>query len=528
MAYGTHTRGYFLLKFDANVLDDLGVNYIMVETFELIRGGLIVLLGPQNLVILLVGVVIGLIAGSIPGLSASNTTAMLLPMTLVFPMDTALIFIAAVYMACQYGGSISAILINTPGASGAIATTLDGFPLCKQGKAGYALGLSLGASTFGGLVSSIIVLLIMKPISAYAMKINIPDLFLLALLGISIIISISGKKPAKGALAGVIGLLMAAMSAEPTYGRVRFTLGFFELYDGIPLISAMCGFFAFSSMIVLIGQKFVSTVEDTEIQVGLKSILFGVRKSLMYPINLIRSTLIGLVVGIIPGAGVDAAALLSYSQAQAWSKHPKTFGSGEPEGIVAPESANNAVAAGALVPAITIGIPGSSTTAIMLAALSLHGINPGPKVIQNFPNQVYALFISVLFATVLMFILGLLYTAMASRIAKVNMAYLIPGVLAICVAGSFATRGFMFDVYVFIAFGMIGYVMGSNGYPYAPMMLGIVMGKLAETNFSISIRLSSGSLLIFFRSVVSLCIWAILIIALVVPPLLRRWQKQKK
>lgn len=499
----------------------------MPDTFQLILQGIGIVMIPQNLLLLAAGVVIGLIAGSIPGLSSTNTTAMLLPVTLAFPMESALIFIVSVYMASQYGGSISAILIKTPGTSGGIATTFDGFPLNQQGKAGYALGLSLGASTFGGIVASFIVIFIMKPISGFALNFQTAELFLLSLLGISIIISIAGKRPIKGALAGVIGLLVAAMPAEPTYGKARLTFGFFQLYDGVPLIPLLCGFFAFASMIDLVGEKFIAQVGDEETVVGMRSILQGAKKAMTYPVNLIRSTLLGLFIGILPGAGVDAAALLSYSQAQTWSKHPETFGTGEPEGIVAPEASNNAVTAGALVPAMSLGIPGSATAAVMLAAMTLHGVTPGPKVMEKFPTQIYSVFVAILLSTILMFVFGLLYTAVVSRLASVNLAYLIPGVLTICIMGSLANRGFMFDVYIFLIFGLLGYLMSKNGFGLAPMVLGVVMGTLAEQNFSIAIKLSSGDFGIFFQSPTAWVIWAVLIVTVAYPPL-RNWRNRKK
>jgi putative tricarboxylic transport membrane protein len=497
-------------------------------TMELIQSGIVILLRPENIGMLTVGTCIGIIAGSIPGLSANNTTAMLLPITLVFPMETALIFIGAVYVACQYGGSITAILINTPGTSGAIATTLDGFPLCRKGKADYAMGLSLGSSTVGGLIAGVICLVIMKPIAVYALKFGTAELFLLALLGICIIVSISEKKPIKGGLAGAMGLLIAAMPAEPTLARVRLTFGFFELYDGIPLVAAMCGFFAFPAMISLVGNRLIVGVDTSGQNIGIKGIAQGCWDSFVkWPVLTVYSTLIGLVVGIMPGAGVNASALLAYSQAQTWSKNSKEFGNGAPEGVIAPEAANNATAPGALVPAIALGIPGSATTAVLLAAMTLHGVNPGPKVMELYPREVYALFVSVLAATVLMFILGFFYTAACSKLSTVNMAYMIPGVLAVCIVGAFVTRGLLFDSYLFIVFGIIGTIMVSNGYMYAPLVLGIVMGKIAEENFAIAIKISRGDFSIFFSSAICWIAWIILVVVMIVPPILKKRRKKE-
>ncbi len=508
-------------------MDTVVTTAAAMDTWSLVQAGFVMLMQPINFGMLMLGVVIGIVAGSVPGLSANNTAAMLLPVTLFFPVETALVFIGSLYMACQYGGSISAILINTPGASGAIATTLDGFPLCRQGRAAYAMGLSLMGSTCGGILAAIITIWIMRPIAAYALEFGTAELFLLALLGIAVIVTISEKEPIKGGLAGAMGLLIAAMPAEPTFGRVRLSFGYFELYDGIPMVAAMCGFFAFPSMVALVGEKLISSNRG-DAEVGMRGIWAGCVDTLKSPVNVIRSSLIGLFVGILPGAGVNAAALMAYSQAQSWSKNSKNFGNGEPDGVIAPEAANNATAAGALVPAITLGIPGSATTAVLLAALSIKGINPGPKVMQNFTTQVYSMFVAVLVATVMMFIVGFFYTAICSKLSTVNMAYMIPAVMAVCTVGVFATRGMMFDVFLFLIFGVIGYTMVQSGFQYTPLVLGIVMGKIAEDNFSIAIKVSQGSWGIFFDGGIAIAIWILLVLSIVGPWYVKRLGQKRE
>ena len=494
-----------------------------MDIWELTLAGCQILLKPENMLMLTIGVLVGLVTGSLPGLNTNNVCSILLPITLFFSMETALIFIASIYVSTQYGGSITAILINTPGTSGAIATTLDGFPLCRQGKAGYAMGLSLGSSFTGGIIAGIVCLLIMKPIAVYALKFGTVELFLLALLGITIIVAVSEKKPVKGGLAGALGLLIAAMPAEPTFGYPRFTFGFFELYDGIPMVPAMCGFFAFPAMIALVGSTLIMDNNPDNYEVGLKGILKGVWDStIKYPVCTLYSTVIGIIIGIMPGPGVNVSALMAYSQAQSWSKDSKNFGNGAPEGVVAPEAANNATAAGSLVPSIALGIPGSATTAVMLAALSLQGVNPGPKVMELYPKEVYSVFVAVLVATVLMLVFGLFYTAICSKLSKVNMAYIIPATFAVCVIGAFVSRGFLFDAFLFIAFGCIGLIMAANGYIYTPLVLGIIMGRIAETNFVIAMKLSRGDLKIFFSTTISWVLWIILIIVMVIPPILKK------
>ena len=253
----------------------------------------------------------------------------------------------------------------------------------------------------------------------------------------------------------------------------------------------------------------------------------GVKLAFKYPVALIRSALIGLFVGIIPGAGVNAAALMSYFQARTWSKNRDNFGKGEPEGIIASEAANNAVAAGACVPALTIGIPGSNTAAVLLAALTLKGITPGPRIMQTYGNEVYGVFIALLIATVLMFRLGAVYTALASHIVKVDLSYMVPAVMLICIIGSYATRQLIFDSYLFILFGILGYLMVSAGYQYSPLVLGIVMGPIAETNFAIAMNLSGGTYGIMFETAISRVIWAILVLTLLGPTVMKKMRHTK-
>ena len=499
----------------------------MGDTIALIFGGFETLFTLQNLLILIIGVTIGVLAGSVPGLSSSNTTAILLPMTLGMGVSGAMVFIGSVYVGCQYGGSIPAILFKTPGTTGAGATTIDGFPLAQQGKATFALGISLTASCVGGVIAALIALLIIKPSAQIALKFGPAEIFLLALVGIVVIVTSSEKNMAKGLLAGVMGMLIAIMSADPSLGRPRLTFGIMELYNGIPLIPALVGLFAYPSMISLVGEKTIS--RNVEESVGNSKQLFaGVRQTIRNIGAVIRSALIGLFVGILPGAGIDVAAFLSYGQAKIFSKHPEKFGNGAPEGVIAAEASNNAVCGGALVPSIALGVPGSSTMAIMLAALTLQGINPGPQVMRMYSGEVYSLFVAVLLANVLLFPLGLLYTKSVSKLSVTNMGYLIPGIFTIAMVGCLATRGFLFDMALFLVFGILGYIMTENNYPIVPLILGLVMGPIAEENFVVAFRLSKGSFGIFFQNGIDIVLWAVIILSLVLPKLFATLREKKR
>lgn len=499
----------------------------MSDVFSLIAGGASYLFTLNTFLIFLIGIAIGIIAGSIPGLSSSNTTAILLPLTLGMDTAGALVFLGAIYVGCQYGGSIPAILFKTPGTTGAGATTLDGFPLAQQGRASFALGISLTASCVGGVIAALISLFIIEPSAKVALKFGPAEIFILALLGICIIVTSSEKNMAKGLLAGVIGLLIATMSADPTLGRPRLTFGLIELFDSIPLIPALVGLFAFPSLIELVGVKSVARKTDKSVE-KLHQTTEGVLYTFKHMGQVLRASLIGLFVGILPGAGIDVASFLSYGQARTWSKTPELFGKGNPEGVIASEASNNSVVGGALVPSIALGIPGSSTTAIMLAALTMQGINPGPQVMGAHPNEVYALFLSVLIGNAILWPMGLIYTKFVSKLSFTNTAYLIPAIFTVCMVGSFATRGFMLDSYLFLIFGVLGYIMAENDFPYVPLILGLVMGKIAESNFSIAFRLSQGSFGIFFESGITWALWIVLVGTLVVPKILSAVKARKK
>ena len=487
----------------------------MADVFELIQGGAATLMTVENLLWLVLGTAIGIVAGSIPGLSSSNTTAILLPTTLGMTTEGALIFIAAIYVGCQYGGSIPAILLRTPGTAGAGATTLDGYPLAASGKADYALGISLTASAFGGFVAACFAILIVGPISQMALKFGPAEIFLLALVGIAIIVGVSDQSPAMGLLAGMIGILIGTMPADPSLGHPRLDFGFLELYDAFPDIAAMIGLFAFCSLLELTNPGKAKAGKQ---KVGqFRQIWQGAKRVFKAPVTLISSTFIGLFIGVLPGAGINIASFMAYAQAKIWSKDSDKFGTGVPEGIIAPEAANNAVAGGALVPTMTLGIPGSATAAVMLAALVMHGVRPGPQVMRQYPREIYALFLAIIAAALLQWFLGFLYTKYAIKIAMTKNEYLIPAVLATCLMGCFATRQFVFDMWIFIVFGIIGYILSESGFPYVSLVLGIVMGSLAEGYYIIATSISRGSLAIFFQSGFCWAMWLVILAVLLMP-----------
>jgi len=487
-----------------------------MDFFALLAQGADTLFTFTNLLLLSVGVCLGIFAGSLPGLSSSNTCAIMLPLTLGMSMEGALIFMVGIYCGAQYGGAIPAILLRTPGTTGAGATTIEGYPMSLQGKADVALGVSLLSSSLAGIIASVVCLAIIKSAANIALSFGPAEVFLLALTGILLIASLLGDSVRKGLLSGFIGLLLSTMSADPLLGKPRLNFGFLELYDEFPMIPALVGLFAIPALIDLVGKKRIAEGDIQKIGT-IAQTLKGFKETIARPFNLIRSTFIGLLVGILPGAGIETASFLAYGQAKIWSKDKKTFGKGNIDGLIAAESSNNAVTAGALVPTFLLGIPGSATMAVMLASLTLHGVTPGPQVLQRFPSTVYALLLATLVASIIFIIFGFYYNRMVSQVTRMNLAYLLPATFVICVIGAYAVRYFTFDVYLLIIFGVLGVIMHRQKYPYLPLILGLVMGPIAEDNYSRAIALSNGSFKIFFASDVAKIMWAVILVVLIVP-----------
>ena len=496
-----------------------------MTTIELIKQGANLLFTFEPFLMLLLGIIIGLIFGSLPGFSSGNTSALMLPLTLGMSTAGAILFIGAIYSTCQYSGGIPAILLGTPGTMGAIATVFDGHSMAKKGEANRAIGLALFSSSIGGLIASIIAIFIVKPIANIALGFGPAEMTLLAVLGLAIISSIAGADVKKGLLCASLGLLVATMGADPTLGLPRLNFGFFELYENVPFIPLILGFFAFPSIIDMVNKE---NIFESNIKVQIKMIKDGVIEAARKPFVILRSSIIGLFVGIIPGAGIDIGSFMSYSIAKSLSRSPETFGKGNPEGIIAPEAANNGVSAGALVPALSLGIPGGTTAAIMLSALTLHGVRIGPQVVKDYPGEVYALFLGIIICSIVIFPLGWLYTKMALKITAVNTAYLIPAVLVLCITGSFAARELIFDSYICFIGGILGIIMAKENYPIAPFILGFVLGPIVETNFIRSILISRGDLSIFISSPICITMWVIIFITILLPLVIKVIYKKQE
>ncbi|MDF2821060.1 MAG: C4-dicarboxylate transporter permease [Clostridiales bacterium] len=480
---------------------------------ELLGNGLVTVFSFKVLILIIGGVAGGIVIGALPGLTATMGVALLLPLT--FGMDPVggILLLLGIYAGAIYGGSISAILLKTPGTPAAAATVLDGFEMAKRGEAGRALGISTVASFAGGTISVILLTLISPQLAKLALKFSAAEYFALAMFGLSIIASISGKHLLKGLLAGVIGLLVSTIGIDLVTGYQRFTFGNMNLFNGLSFISVMIGLFALSQAFVSIETMVKKLVIKQKVDRVLPS-LSDIKK--ITPTT-IRSGLIGTFIGIIPGAGADIGAFVAYNEAKRFSKHPNDFGTGIPEGIAAPEAANNGVTGGAMVPLLTLGIPGDATTAIMLGALIMQGLQPGPLLFVNHAPLIYTIFAGFFVANLIVLILGLIGIRFFTKIIDIPSYVLTPIIIVLCVVGSFAINNSLFDVRVMLISGVIGYIMEKLEFPASPIVLALILGPMAERELRKALIMSGGEASVFFTRPISAVLLVVAAITLLTP-----------
>ncbi|BBY85410.1 tripartite tricarboxylate transporter permease [Mycolicibacterium tokaiense] len=484
-----------------------------------ITAGLSLLMQPAPLMWLVVGVSVGFIVGVLPGLSTSNTAALLLPFAITLPLENSLVLIVSIYAGAQFGGAVPAILFNVPGEAGSAVTALDGYPLAKKGQAGLAIGIARMASVLGGVLSGFIVLFLLQPLGALSLKFGAREMFAIIVLGLVVASSLMGGSARKGLMVGLLGLLIAVVGVSPATAETRFTFGELQLYDGVPFLAALIGVFAITEMLMLVGSKLMAQrqTEQTVTAGGLrketKDAIDGVKATLKQPGAVARSSGVGIVLGIIPGLGAAVANFISYSFEKRRSKTPEEFGKGSHKGIIASEACDNAVASASLIPTFTLGIPGSATMAVVLAAFYLQGIQPGPRVLQENSGEVYAVALALIVASVLILPLGVLLAGPLALVTRVPLAFLVPTVLFMSMVGVYAIRNSIFDVGLALFFGVLGLMLRLNGYPVIPLILGIILGPLAEEYLLRSLQLADGPGY-FFGSVMVNILWALLVAAL--------------
>ncbi len=496
----------------------------MENTF--IVTGLLNAISPYNMMFTVIGVALGLVVGALPGLSATMALALLLPLTFNLPPETGLSMMAALYLAAMYGGSIAAIILRTPGTPAAAATVMDGFPMGARGEAGRALGISLSASLFGGLLSGVALLTAAPFLGRLVLMFGPVELFAIAALGITMIGTLSKGSPIKGLLSGALGLLLAMVGMDPMTGTARFTADNINLYSGIPFTVALIGLFSIPQAIALAEQS--RGVQNIANQISDRVLPRLSEFVSMFP-NILRSSLIGIVTGVIPGTGGDTASWFAYNEAKRFAKDKSGFGKGDPAGIAAPEAANNAVVGGALIPTIALGIPGSSSTAVLLGGLMVHGIMPGPNLLTEHGAITYTLIWAVILANIPLFLIGLALTRVCIYVTMVPKMVVSLVIVVLSIIGSLAINNNMFDVWLMLGFGALGYVFERAKIPTAPLVIGLVLGPLLDNSLSQSLLIGFGSWGVFFKSPVAagLLLVALLSILQATPFFRMFWRKRR-
>lgn len=489
---------------------------------NVIFGGLDLLLQPNHLMWLFLGMVAGLIVGAIPGFNDTNFLAMVLPFTVYLgPLD-AVVFMMACFCSSQAAGSFPAILLNIPGTPSNATTCIEGFRLTRKGKSGQALGVSLISSTAGGILSAVFAVVLTPIVGIYALNFGPAELFMMAIFGMTAVGSLTGKSTVKGLFSSAFGLFVACVGMEFQEGYTRSSFGFYELYEGFPLIPVLLGVFGFSELFNL--SKEESLVEKgKESFRGYAPIFEGIRIGLQYWRNMLRSGFIGIIIGLIPGTGAAIATWVSYGQAKQWSKTPEKFGTGHYEGLVAADACNNGVPGGALIPTITLGIPGSGTTLVVMAALMINGITPGPSFFSEHATEAYAILFSMVIANIMLLPLGLAVARLAVQVTVVPNRFLVPIIALFCIAGGFAWRQMIFDMYLVVGFGVFGALLSRYGYSVPAFLLALLLGPLAERNFAWAMQI--GGVTSFMRPI-AVVILVATIGVLTMPVLLKRMEKK--
>ncbi|MBB3184616.1 putative tricarboxylic transport membrane protein [Halomonas fontilapidosi] len=482
-------------------------------------------MAPMALLTLLLGTLAGMTIGALPGLSSTMGVALCIPITFSMPPELALILLGAVYVSSVYGGSVTAILLRTPGTDASIATALDGYPLAEAGRGGEALGMATLGSLFGGLFSVIVLIAIAPPLSTVALAFGPQEYTVLAIFGLVTIVGVASDRPLKGVLSAAVGLVLATVGLDAFTGVQRFTFGQSELFEGVPLLPVLIGLFSVSqafNLCVPAGGGVLTSKEQKLKGRGLP-LWHDIRRSLR---TMLRSSVIGSVVGILPGAGTSIASFISYNEARRHSSTPERFGKGELEGVAASESANNAVTGGTLIPTLTLGIPGNAVTAVFVGGLTIHGLIPGPSLFTHHAETTYTLILSLLFANVLFAVLGLWLCRYLVVVTKVPGAVLGPMILVFSVIGTYALRNAVFDVWLAVAFGVVGYFMERWRYPAAPLVIALILGPILEVNFRRSMQIAHWDLTTFFTRPLSLTLCLLVVLA-VAYPLWIQWRRRK-
>ena len=497
----------------------------MLESLNLLFEGFAVALTWQSIFLVFLGAFLGTLIGMLPGIGPVNAIAVLFPIVFTLQIDptSVLILFASIFYGGQYGNSISSILLNVPGTSASAVTAIDGYALAKQGQGGKALAMSAIASFGGGTLSIFLLALFAPPLSKLAINFGPAEYTVLMVFAFISLSSFSTGNSLKAIISGVLGLIIATIGIDHTTGVTRLTFGVLELYDGISFIVVVIGFFAVSELFFMLGHE---EKNKTMIQ-PLASLMLSLKEIKDSIATIFRSCLTGFIVGVLPGAGATIASFLAYATEKKWLKK-NCFGKGDIRGVAAPESANNSSAVGSFIPMLILGVPGSETTAIMLGGLISFGVQPGPLLLDNNPQIFWGLAASMFIGNLFLIILNLPLVGLFAKILLTPRYILMPIIAMLSIVGAYTINGSGFDVLLIVIFGLMGYAMRKADYPLAPLVLGVVLGELIETNFMRSIIYSGGDFSIFFESTISLTLWGLAILSLIAPRLLNLIGRKSK
>lgn len=479
---------------------------------------------PVTLLLVLVGAQVGIVFGMLPGLTATMAMSLLTGLTFSLPASQAVAVLLGAYVGAITGGSRSAVLLNIPGTPAQAAVCLDGFPLAMQGRAAEAIGLSVTASTLGTVFGVAMLALFAPLLGQVALRFGTWEFFWLAVFGVVIAGSLTGGgDPLKGWIAGTLGLLLATVGHDGIHAYPRFTLGRVDLQGGFALIPVLVGAYGVSEILTVLRRS-----ERVVVQTRLDRVLPRFREVLRHRWHILRSGLIGTFIGIIPGVGEDIASWVSYDVARRTSRQPEKFGKGAIEGLIAAETGDNACIGGACIPVLTLGVPGSAPAAVLLAALTIHGLKPGPLLVLQHPETVWQVVALFLLATLAVFVLSLTLVRPMVRILLIPREALMPLVYVLCVVGSFAISARVFDVWVMLGFGVLGFALREMGYPVAPLVLGFILGPMADDNLRRGLALTGGDPTPFFTRPISALLLGLVVLTVVGQTALGAWLRRRQ
>lgn len=485
-------------------------------------------LGLSNLLAVTIGVIAGIVVGAMPGLSATMAISVLVPFTFGLEPLVALGLMAGIYNGAMYGGAIPAVLLRIPGTPAAVATCFEGYPMAQKGEGGFALQVAVVSSAIGGIASAFALMLLAPPLSKVTLLFGPAEVFWVAVFGLCSIIFLLGGNITKGLISACFGVFVSVIGADPIFGNDRYTFGHLQLLDGISIVILLVGLYALPPVVDLLESP-LKTENAASDNLGTEPIWRSLPRMLRFWKTWIRSSFIGIWIGILPGAGGSMAAFMSYNEARRTSKTPETWGNGEPEGVAASETANNADTASALIPALTLGIPGTAVAAVMLGGLLIHGLQPGPMLFRDNPDIVFGFMWQFLFGAILLIFLGgSLATNSFAKLLKLPRPLLGSVIIVLMLIGVYSIHGRMFDVYLMLGFGAVGYVMDKLNFPLPPVVLGLILGAFAEENLRLALRIGRGDWTTLFANTTSQVLVALTLAVIVGPMLKRRFVDNRK